>query len=88
MFQQLQGESLYDAWNRYKDLIRKVPHHGLILWSQIQIFFDHIDNYTQRDIEYAVGEDLMELSAEEAWETIEDCAQCDKQWKTPTNTRS
>ncbi|GJX23063.1 hypothetical protein Tco_0227508 [Tanacetum coccineum] len=32
--------------------------------------------------------DLMELSAEEAWETIEDCAQCNKQWKTPTSTIS
>ncbi|GJW18181.1 hypothetical protein Tco_0025617 [Tanacetum coccineum] len=28
------------------------------------------------------GGDLIELSAKEAWETIEDCDQCDKQWKT------
>ncbi|GKD59937.1 hypothetical protein Tco_1297446 [Tanacetum coccineum] len=28
----------------------------------------------------------MGLSTEEAWETIEDCAQCDKQWKNPTST--
>ncbi|GKF88214.1 hypothetical protein Tco_0259091, partial [Tanacetum coccineum] len=88
MFQQHQDESLYDAWTRFKNLIQKVPHHGLSLWSQIQIFFDHIDNYTQRDIDYAAGGDLMELSAEEAWETIEDCAQCDKQWKNPTSTIS
>ncbi|GKC48279.1 hypothetical protein Tco_1066001 [Tanacetum coccineum] len=31
---------------------------------------------------------LKGLSAEEAWETIEDCAQCDKQWKNPTSTIS
>ncbi|GJR61321.1 hypothetical protein Tco_1503483 [Tanacetum coccineum] len=83
-----QDESLYDAWTRYKDLIRKVPHHGLRLWSQIQIFYDHIDRYTQRDIDHAAGGDLMKLSGEEARETIEDCAQCDKQWKNPTNTTS
>ena len=29
-FQQDQ-ESLYEAWERYKDLIRKCPHHGLPL---------------------------------------------------------
>ncbi|GJY54768.1 hypothetical protein Tco_0446432 [Tanacetum coccineum] len=88
MFQQHQDESLYDAWTRYKDLIRKVPHHGLSLWSQIQIFFDHIDRYTQIDINHAAGGNLKGLSAEEAWETIEDCAQCDKQWKNPTSTIS
>ncbi|GKB49601.1 hypothetical protein Tco_0900354, partial [Tanacetum coccineum] len=39
-----------------------------------------------RDIDHATGEDLMELSAEEAWDTTEDCAQCDKQWKNPIST--
>ncbi|GJT56215.1 hypothetical protein Tco_0991269 [Tanacetum coccineum] len=42
--------------------------------------------YTQIDINYAAGGNLRVLSAEEAWETIEDCAQCDKQWKNPTST--
>ncbi|GJS57133.1 hypothetical protein Tco_0651917 [Tanacetum coccineum] len=65
MFQQHQDESLCDAWTRFKDLIRKVPHHGLSLWSQIQIFFDHIDRYTQIDINHAEGGNLKGLSAEE-----------------------
>ncbi|GKA63291.1 hypothetical protein Tco_0762897 [Tanacetum coccineum] len=42
--------------------------------------------YTQIDINYAAGGNLRALSAEEAWETIEDCAQCDKHWKNPTST--
>ncbi|GJX58456.1 zinc finger, CCHC-type containing protein [Tanacetum coccineum] len=41
---------------------------------------------TQIDIDYAVGRNLRILSAKEAWETIEDCAQCDKQWKNTTST--
>ncbi|GJS04783.1 putative ribonuclease H-like domain-containing protein [Tanacetum coccineum] len=32
------------------------------------------------------GRNLRRLRAEEAWETIEDCVQCDKQWKSPTST--
>ncbi|GKE85017.1 hypothetical protein Tco_1558759 [Tanacetum coccineum] len=40
------------------------------------------------DINYAAGENLRRLSAEEACETIEDCAQCDKQWKNLTSTIS
>ncbi|GKC81656.1 hypothetical protein Tco_1137373, partial [Tanacetum coccineum] len=34
------------------------------------------------------GGDLMGLSTEEAWETIKDYAQCDKQWKNLTSTTS
>ncbi|GJV66660.1 hypothetical protein Tco_1482169 [Tanacetum coccineum] len=52
------------------------------------IFFDHIDRYTQRDIDHAAGGVLMELSVEESWETIEDCAKCDKQWQNLTSTIS
>ncbi|GJX71173.1 hypothetical protein Tco_0308344 [Tanacetum coccineum] len=36
----------------------------------------------------SAGGNLRVLSVEEAWETIEDCAQCDKQWKNPTSTIS
>ncbi|GJT16833.1 zinc finger, CCHC-type containing protein [Tanacetum coccineum] len=32
MFQQHQGESLSKAWTRFKDLLQKVPHHGINLW--------------------------------------------------------
>ncbi|GJU50084.1 hypothetical protein Tco_1219639 [Tanacetum coccineum] len=34
------------------------------------------------------GGNLMGLSDEEAWETIKDCDQCNKQWKNPTSTIS
>ncbi|GJY10956.1 retrovirus-related pol polyprotein from transposon TNT 1-94 [Tanacetum coccineum] len=36
MFQQHHGESLSEAWTRFKDLLQKVPHHGIDLWLQIQ----------------------------------------------------
>nr|GEV00079.1 hypothetical protein [Tanacetum cinerariifolium] len=29
MFQQHQGESLSEAWTRFKDLLQRVPHHGI-----------------------------------------------------------
>ncbi|GJU62956.1 hypothetical protein Tco_1244791 [Tanacetum coccineum] len=30
----LDGESLSEAWARFKDLLQKVPHHGIDLWLQ------------------------------------------------------
>ncbi|GKC93794.1 hypothetical protein Tco_1159236 [Tanacetum coccineum] len=34
MFQQHHGESLFEAWTRFKDLLQKVPYHGIDLWLQ------------------------------------------------------
>ena len=42
-FSQHDGESLGDAWERYKDLLRKCPSHGLRPWQQIDIFYNGLD---------------------------------------------
>ncbi|GKC57528.1 MAK10-like protein [Tanacetum coccineum] len=47
MFQQYQGESLSEAWTRFKDLLQKVPYHGINLWLQVQIFYDHVNLATR-----------------------------------------
>nr|GFA61592.1 zinc finger, CCHC-type [Tanacetum cinerariifolium] len=51
MFQQHQGESLSEAWARFKDLLQKVPHHGINLWLHVQIFYDHVNPFTRRTID-------------------------------------
>ncbi|GKF02122.1 zinc finger, CCHC-type containing protein [Tanacetum coccineum] len=47
MFQQHHGESLSEAWTRFKDLLQKVPHYGIDLWLQVQIFYDHVNPITR-----------------------------------------
>ena len=39
-FFQQEGETLYEAWERYKELLRKCPHHGIPLWLQVQTFYN------------------------------------------------
>ncbi|GJT97756.1 MAK10-like protein [Tanacetum coccineum] len=56
MFQQHQGESLSEAWTRFKDLLQKVPRHGIDLWLQVQIFYDHVNLVTRRTIDQAAGD--------------------------------
>ncbi|GJT47613.1 hypothetical protein Tco_0973770 [Tanacetum coccineum] len=76
--------STEDAWTRFKDLHQKVPHHGLDLWLQFQIFYDHIDYSTLMAIDYAAGERLRKLRPGEAWEFIEDLAQHEEEeWNDP-----
>ncbi|GJR97043.1 hypothetical protein Tco_0269217 [Tanacetum coccineum] len=68
-------QSLSEAWTRFKDLLQKVPHHGIDLWLQVQIFYDHVDYTTQKSINYAAGGRLRKLRPDEAWDTIERLAQ-------------
>ncbi|GKB40081.1 hypothetical protein Tco_0885023 [Tanacetum coccineum] len=50
------GESLSKAWTRFKDLLQKVPHHGIDLWLEIQIFYDHVSFHLKCEIDRAAGE--------------------------------
>ncbi|GJT30567.1 hypothetical protein Tco_0910842 [Tanacetum coccineum] len=54
-----------------KEKKRLLPHHGLDLWLQIQIFYDHVDCITQMGIDYVAGGRLRKLRPDEAWATIE-----------------
>ncbi|GJV06335.1 hypothetical protein Tco_1343991 [Tanacetum coccineum] len=72
-------ESIYDACTRLKNLIQRVPHHGLDLLSLTQFFYDHVDDYTRMDLDFAADGNLKELSGEEAWEAIENFPQGQKE---------
>ena len=53
-FQQDQ-ESLYENWERFKDLLRKCPHHGLPMWMQMQPFYNSFHPNTQTMVDAANG---------------------------------
>ncbi|GKC50155.1 MAK10-like protein [Tanacetum coccineum] len=84
MFQQHHGESLSEAWTRFKDLLQKVPHHGIDLWLQVQIFYDHVNLITRRTIDQSAGGKLRDLNPEESWAILEDLALYDNEsWNDP-----
>ncbi|GJS72760.1 MAK10-like protein [Tanacetum coccineum] len=84
MFQQHHGESLSKAWTRFKDLLQKVPHHGIDLWLQVQIFYDHVNPVTRRTIDQSASGKLRELNAEESWALLENLAIYDNEcWNDP-----
>ncbi|GJZ09141.1 ribonuclease H-like domain-containing protein [Tanacetum coccineum] len=64
MFQQHHGESLSEAWTRFKELLQKVPHHGIDLWLKVQIFYDHVNPVTRRTIDQPAGGKLHDRNAE------------------------
>nr|GEX78153.1 MAK10-like protein [Tanacetum cinerariifolium]GEX80752.1 MAK10-like protein [Tanacetum cinerariifolium] len=66
--------SLSEAWTRFKDLLQKVPHHGIDLWLQVQIIYDHVNPVTRRTINQSAGGKLRDLNPEESWAILEDLA--------------
>ena len=54
-FTQFDHETLYEAWERYKKLLRKCPHHGLPKWLQVQTFYNGLCSGTRTTIDVAAG---------------------------------
>ncbi|GKA63635.1 hypothetical protein Tco_0763241 [Tanacetum coccineum] len=71
MFQQHHGESLSEAWNRFNDLIQKVPNHGINRWLQIQIFYDHVSFHLKCEIDRTACGKIRDKNADESWQIIE-----------------
>ncbi|GJR17993.1 hypothetical protein Tco_0966520 [Tanacetum coccineum] len=77
-------QSLSEAWTRFKDLLQKVPHHGIDLWLQVQIFNDHVNPVTRQTIDQSAGGKLHDLNVEESWALLEDLALYDNEsWNNP-----
>nr|GEY00146.1 zinc finger, CCHC-type [Tanacetum cinerariifolium] len=92
MFQQHQGESLSEAWTNFKDLLQKVPHHGIDHCLQVQIFNNHVTLVTRQTIDQSTGGKLHDKNAKESWALLEDLALYDNEmvpmtlstaWKIP-----
>ncbi|KAH9672110.1 hypothetical protein KPL70_017603 [Citrus sinensis] len=79
-FAQFEMESLYEAWERYKDLLRKCPHHGLPVWLQVQTFYNGLGSNTRTMIDAAAGGTLMGKTPEAAYELLEEMTSNNYQW--------
>ena len=54
-FYQQDGESLSEAWERFKELIRRCPHHNIVKWMLVQNFFNGLDAASNTLINAASG---------------------------------
>ncbi|GJT65411.1 zinc finger, CCHC-type containing protein [Tanacetum coccineum] len=71
MFQQHHGVSLSKAWTHLKDLLQKVPYHGINRWLIIQIFYDHVSFHLKCEIDRAAGGKFCNKNTDESLEIIE-----------------
>ena len=46
-FHQGNGESVYAAWERFKELLQKCPLHGIPHWIQMETFYNGLNEPTR-----------------------------------------
>ncbi|GJR29945.1 reverse transcriptase domain-containing protein [Tanacetum coccineum] len=59
-FQQRFEETFYEAWDRFKDLLRACPHHSFTELHQLDTFYNGLNPSNQYSLNSAVGGNLLE----------------------------
>ena len=65
-FYQYEGESFYEAWEIFKDLLRKCPHHSFTKWMQVHHFYNGLSHPTRTLIDASAGGAIMGKNEMEA----------------------
>ena len=84
---QYDQESMYEAWERYKDLLRKCPHHELPGWLQIQTFYNALRLEHRVMVDAIVGESLMQRTLKDVYELLNDMALNAFSWNSDKSAR-
>ena len=81
-FKQMEGESLYETWERFKELLRKCPHHGIPHWMQMETFYNGLNASNRTLVDASANGALLSKSYNEAYAILERMATNNSQWPT------
>ena len=65
---------MYEAWEKYNDLLRKCLHHELSGWLQIQTFYNGLRLKHKAMVDATTRESLMRRIPEDAYGLLNDMA--------------
>ena len=82
-FRQTDDESLYEVWERFKELLKKCPHHGIPICIQMETFNNGLLPPKRLMLDASAGgAALLNKSYVEAYDQIESIAANSYQWPT------
>nr|GEV62028.1 hypothetical protein [Tanacetum cinerariifolium] len=70
-FLQKPKETFNEAWERFKDLLRKCPHHGFSELHQLDIFYNALNPNDQDALDSAAGGNFLDKIPRECLSIIE-----------------
>ncbi|XP_052479657.1 uncharacterized protein LOC105800937 [Gossypium raimondii] len=78
---QIESESLYDYWERYKKLCASCPQHGLTEQSPLQYFYEGLLSMEMKMVDTASGGALVNMTPQRARELISTMAANSQQYR-------
>ena len=79
-FFQYEGETFYEAWERFKDLLRKCLHRSFTKWMQVYHFYNGLSAPTRTLIDASAGGAIMGKNEVEVYQILENIALNKCQW--------
>ena len=70
-FKQQMGEPLHEAFTRFKELIRKCPHHQIQLWELIKSFVNGLTKDERKYLKSTSNGTLLDNPEDEDWDFLE-----------------
>ncbi|XP_022891637.1 uncharacterized protein LOC111406443 [Olea europaea var. sylvestris] len=72
-FQQKEGESYHEAWNRFNELMRKCPNHGITIGNQVQYFYTGLTplSLSKSQVDASAGGSIIGKSVQQTMELFE-----------------
>ncbi|GJT46348.1 reverse transcriptase domain-containing protein [Tanacetum coccineum] len=65
-----------EAWERFKEMLRACPHHGFTELTQIDTFYNGLNDNDQDSLNAAAGGNLLSKTTREALNIIENKSKC------------
>ena len=80
IFCQYEGETFYEAWERFKDLLKNCSHHSFTKWMQVHHFYNGLSAPTRNLIDPSTGGAIMGRNEVQAYQILENIALNNYQW--------
>ena len=79
-FHQLEDKSLYEAWERFKELLRKCPFHCIPCCIQLETFYNGLNPNTRLMVDASANGALLSKSYNEAYKIFKKITNNNYQW--------
>ncbi|XP_022031040.1 uncharacterized protein LOC110931980 [Helianthus annuus] len=70
-FRQLSGEPLHEAFTRFREMMRRCPHHQIEKWELVKCFVRGLDDNTWNRLESTSNGTLLSNHEDDDWEFLE-----------------
>ena len=81
-FTQKQGETFYQCWDRYKELLNLCPHHGFEIWRVVSQFYEGLTPKDRQMVEFMCNGTFEDKDPNEAIEYLDSLAENAQNWDT------